>query len=249
MKTSEKRIYHLSYCRVCKNKLFNLKVGIECGITSQLANFEQSCPDYKLDIHELSELQEKTNELIEKNYPSRNFFNKEILGSYLDKGGKKNSEINKIDSKKEFGISNSTFKVLSVIFTAFLVFFVGINSKKFFEGSTEIEKNIGLLFLIFMWLWLFYYGFIEKYKPEVVFYDDFMEYNYRKSIFEKQRRKIFWNDIINLRLFTKEEEDGSTEKIIIGTISHGIKEIDITYFNTNANEFMSLIKQRAKNVV
>jgi hypothetical protein len=246
---TEKRKYHLSYCKICKNKLLNIKVGIECGITNQIANFEQSCQDYKLDSKELINLQEKNNGLIEEKYHSNNFFNKVILGSYLNKDEKIISERKKIESKKEFGIGNKFFRILFAVFTSFLIYFVGINYEQFFKGSTEMEKNVGLIFLVSSCLCLFYFGFIQKYKPEVVFYKDFMEYNNREFIFKKQKRKIFWNDIINLRLFTIEGEGGSTEKIIVGTTSNGIKEINATYFDTNAKEFMTLIRQRAINVV
>ena len=34
---------HLKFCSVCTNRSFNPKVGVTCGLTEQIADFEGNC--------------------------------------------------------------------------------------------------------------------------------------------------------------------------------------------------------------
>jgi len=43
------REQHLAFCRNCKNRKFDNEQGLLCGLTDQLADFENECPDYILD--------------------------------------------------------------------------------------------------------------------------------------------------------------------------------------------------------
>jgi hypothetical protein len=44
---------HLKFCAVCTKRSFNPKIGIVCSLTQEVANFENSCPDYAEDPHEV----------------------------------------------------------------------------------------------------------------------------------------------------------------------------------------------------
>lgn len=44
-----KRDEHLKFCKKCLNRSFNSTKGIVCGLTGEIASFENECPDYKLD--------------------------------------------------------------------------------------------------------------------------------------------------------------------------------------------------------
>jgi len=43
----------LKFCSVCKNRAFNPKQGMICGITNEKAAFEGNCPDYLEDEREI----------------------------------------------------------------------------------------------------------------------------------------------------------------------------------------------------
>lgn len=43
------REQHLQFCKICKNQAFDSKRGIICGLTNEIADFEQSCPDFDSD--------------------------------------------------------------------------------------------------------------------------------------------------------------------------------------------------------
>jgi antitoxin component YwqK of YwqJK toxin-antitoxin module len=40
---------HLAFCRRCKNRAFSATEGTICGITNRIADFEVSCPNYRVD--------------------------------------------------------------------------------------------------------------------------------------------------------------------------------------------------------
>lgn len=46
------REQHLAFCSICTNRGFNPKIGIVCGLTSEVATFENSCPDFQKDEKE-----------------------------------------------------------------------------------------------------------------------------------------------------------------------------------------------------
>ena len=54
------RAHQLKSCSICLNRGFNLKHGIICGLTKEVATFSGTCPDYKEDVTEKG-LQEQTN--------------------------------------------------------------------------------------------------------------------------------------------------------------------------------------------
>ena len=43
------RSYHLGFCKVCDNKLFDRNRGLICSLTDDKANFEYDCPNFKGD--------------------------------------------------------------------------------------------------------------------------------------------------------------------------------------------------------
>ena len=41
---------HLQFCTVCQNRKFDSQLGLVCGLTNQLADFESSCEHYSEDL-------------------------------------------------------------------------------------------------------------------------------------------------------------------------------------------------------
>lgn len=45
---------HLKFCTICENQKFDPNRGVICGLTDEIANFEDQCPDFKEEAVELS---------------------------------------------------------------------------------------------------------------------------------------------------------------------------------------------------
>jgi hypothetical protein len=41
---------HLGFCKICKNQKFNMKLGVICRLTNQIASFEGICDSFEEDI-------------------------------------------------------------------------------------------------------------------------------------------------------------------------------------------------------
>ena len=62
------RQQHLGYCKVCNLHKFDSAKGIICGITNEIADFEESCPDYDENTDLKNQFENKKTE----NYIARN---------------------------------------------------------------------------------------------------------------------------------------------------------------------------------
>lgn len=51
------RIEQLTFCKVCTNRKFDPSQGIICGLTSSLASFSESCPNYVEDTKQKKALE------------------------------------------------------------------------------------------------------------------------------------------------------------------------------------------------
>ena len=50
------RAQRLKYCRICTNRKLDLKKGLLCGLTDELADFENTCSDFDEDVAEKKKL-------------------------------------------------------------------------------------------------------------------------------------------------------------------------------------------------
>lgn len=48
---------HLKFCKVCKNRKSNMDKGVYCGLTNEIASFEESCSFYMEDVEEKERLE------------------------------------------------------------------------------------------------------------------------------------------------------------------------------------------------
>lgn len=61
---------HLKFCKVCINRKMDMQQGLICSITSERADFENNCENYRIDEIEKEKLESKSNEESTKNEDS-----------------------------------------------------------------------------------------------------------------------------------------------------------------------------------
>lgn len=54
-----KREEHIKFCEICSNKKFDFKVGVICGLTMKVADFEESCDDFVENINFKKKIMER----------------------------------------------------------------------------------------------------------------------------------------------------------------------------------------------
>jgi hypothetical protein len=57
----------LEYCQVCKNREFDTKQGVICGITKAKATFESSCADFVEDSTQKQKLNKSNDNTVQEN--------------------------------------------------------------------------------------------------------------------------------------------------------------------------------------
>ena len=118
----------LSYCNTCNNKSFNSKYGIVCGLTNEIPEFENECPDYDKNV------------ALEQEYKSKNFDSISILDDlYL----KRNLTLSSGWTKRAFVFSIIMPFVFLAIFT-----FIGVRSE--FSPVILIMSGFSGLLLIIL---------------------------------------------------------------------------------------------------
>lgn len=60
------RKQQLEYCQVCKNREFDPKQGIICGITKAKATFESTCADFVQDSAQKQKLNQSNNNIVQE---------------------------------------------------------------------------------------------------------------------------------------------------------------------------------------
>ena len=43
---------HLEFCKICIHRKMNFKIGLTCGLTNEIADFDDSCPNFEIDEKE-----------------------------------------------------------------------------------------------------------------------------------------------------------------------------------------------------
>lgn len=243
---TEKRKYQLSYCKICINRQSDLRTGLKCGLTNEIADFQEFCENYKIDSEELSVIQSQIDERIEQKYPKKNLVNWTLLGSYLD--SKETIPAKKDKGKKVIGERTYLAYGIFLFFIIFLIYGLFLQFSGQLNHLSLIEKILGLGILLFLLIISGKSTFFPEQRQNIIFHEDFLEYNERKTMFRRNKvNKIYWREITNLRYHTQ-IINGMNYNIVIGTISKGILEINITDLETNPWEFIGLIKSRAENV-
>lgn len=70
----------LKFCAVCKNRSFDAQVGITCGLTNKIADFEVSCPDYIEDDYEKNLAENRS---IDQNLQSKKRINRGRIAIFV----------------------------------------------------------------------------------------------------------------------------------------------------------------------
>lgn len=227
------RFLQLSYCTVCVNHKNNLKKGVICGITNRPAEFEQSCSDYIFDEIKSNEIKHRLQSQIDLNYSSKNLVSEllareiyedvqevELYDRFVEKHYKWNSVIHKIGFIFFFG------------YTAYLI-------SKSWNEILNLEKIVLPIVFIFMLICILINFNLKKRK-----FISITKYGIINNA-----TKIPWNDILlSGKTYQYVGEGFSGDKIILGTKSRGLVEIDISEFDISTAEFLKIINTGIKSV-
>jgi len=238
---TDKRNYHLSFCRICKNRSFKLKDGITCSLTDELAKFENNCEFFEKDHPKFDQIVIDVKDKLK----NKGLKNKSFYDFLANKSGYETIS----DNQNEFNFSKKFFRFLlfAIIFGMIYQFFFKTENLDF---KNIIEERLQYLIITsLMLIVIIYLNFIKKYKPVLIFEDEYFIYN-RPILGESDINncKIYWNEIIALESKYTPAKYWSSTKIIIGLISGKLIEIDIVGTVNNPIDIFELMKLKSKNI-
>lgn len=241
MTISNKRKFHLSFCRICKNRKPSLENGIICGLTNQIADFESNCSEYKHDQVELDNLKKRFSKQMQEEFPKSGF-----KGVFAEIEFKKASKVllKKITRpEKAYGLEikkdNKYDKSMIGILWIVILVLVWGNFKNNFAWDFSSMNVVAMLVLFIGSFYFIYKGFFYSYPTLIKILE--------KGI-DNQGDFIFWTDILDYGLVNGKGDRSSEKYVVIGTISSGIIKIDLSSTNISQLQFVEILEQH-KNVL
>jgi hypothetical protein len=238
---SNQRKFHLSFCRICKNRESNLENGIICGLTEKIADFEKNCSEYEYDQLELENLKNRFEKRIREEYPKSGL--KGILAEIefkrvskvLIKKFSRPEKTYGFEIKKDNKYDKSMIGILWVV----ILLLVWGNFKNDFAWDLSSMNVVAMLVIFVGSFYFIYKGYFHKYPTLIKIHE--------KGI-DNRGEFIFWRDILDYGIVNGKGDRSSEKYVVIGTISSGIVKIDVSSTNISQLQFVEIL-QHHKNVL
>ncbi|WP_158850979.1 hypothetical protein [Algibacter sp. L1A34] len=233
------REYHLSFCKICKNRKSSLKEGLICNLTEKIADFEKDCTNFQADRLELKKLKKHFEAEIKDNYATTKF---ESFFSEREFEKPEKSQNRKFLSKEkthglEFKKDKNYDKQILIMLGIIILILIYGNYKNNFSWDLNSANIIGVLIMLVLSIYFFYKAYYHKYKTVITIDEN--------GIHQKEKT-VFWNNILDYGIIRGKGDNSMEKKIIIGTISSGIQKIDISELNVTPDEFIEIIQLNKK---
>ena len=238
------REHHLSFCKICNNRKKDFNKGLICSLTNNIADFNEYCSTFDLDSSELEKYREKIKSEIDNEY-LENGVEKALglnNGVFTRPTMSRNPKYKSIEKTHNLTFKNNVAYDMAVLalmlFAIVYIFFVNYND--IVNSNLDDGVLIGFgVFLIIIPIFI-YRAFFMKHKIKI---------RITKTGIEYYEKKINWNEIIDLGILRAKSTRVNEHKIIVGTISKGIQEINLTSLNVSPEEFADIVILNTKNVL
>lgn len=213
-------------------------------MTNKIADFNDDCSTFDLDSPELENYKVKIKNQIDEKY-ELNLIEK-VLGSndgeYTRPKMSRNPKYKSIE--KTHGLTyknNVTYDktvLLLMIFAVVYIFFIHSKDIKNSNLDNGVLIGFGVFFVIIP---IFIYrAFFMKHKVKI---------RITKTGIEYEENLISWNNIIDIGILKAKGARFNEHKIILGTITKGIIEINLTTLNVSPEQFADVVIMNSKNVL
>lgn len=235
--------YRLAFCKICSNRKKDFNLGLICSLTNNRADFDDYCSTYNLDSSKLEKYRAKIKGQIDDKYIANGV--EKMLGLndgiFTRPSMTNNPKYKSVEKTHNLTFKNNTAYDKSVVALMFLavvyIFFVNYND--IVNSNLDDGVLIGFgVFLVVIPIFI-YRAFFMKHKTKIRITKTGIEY------FGKQ---INWNEIIDLGILKAKSARVNEHKIIVGTITKGILEIDLTSLNVSPEDFADIVMLNTKNV-
>ena len=236
------REYHLSFCKVCTNRKRNLKKGIICSLTNTIADFKANCPNFNRDNSEFEKYKKMFANEVNDKYATNNFEKLFTESSFVKPIKFKNSKFKSIDKTHNLNLKNSSAydKASLVLISLTMLYVFYVNYSEIINLTVENSVLIGFAFMAIFISILIYRVYFMTHKTKIAI---------TKNGIENKGYTLNWNNIVDYGILRGNSTSVNEHKVVIGTITKGIVEIDLTALNISPEEFINIIRLNTKDIL
>jgi len=238
------REFHLSYCKVCNNRKKDFRKGLICALTNDRADFSDHCPTFNLDTSELEKIRNEIKAQIDDKYVATSIENALGLnnGIFTRPGTSRNTKYKSVEKTHNLTFKNNVAydKAVLVLTLCALLYIFFINYDAIANSNLDDGVLVGFAVLLVIIPVFMYRAFFMKHKIKI---------RITKAGIEYDGKQINWHEIIDLGILKAKSARVNEHKIIVGTITRGIFEIDLTSLNVSPEEFADIVLINAENEI
>jgi hypothetical protein len=236
------REYHLSFCEICTNKKSNFEQGLICSVTNKIADFKDNCSSFDLDKSEFRKYKKRFEDEVNDKYATNSFESFFSESSFIKPSKSKKSEFKSIHKTHNLNLKNNVAydKAAVTLMCLTVVYGFYINYEDIINSTVEYGVLFGFAIMFILICILIYRGYFMQHKTKI---------SITKSGIEHHGNKLNWNNIVDYGILKANSTSINEHKIIVGTITKGLVEINLTALNISPEEFINIMRLNTKNTL
>nr|WP_139221808.1 hypothetical protein [Algibacter lectus] len=236
------REYHLSFCKICTNRKRNLEKGLICSLTNNIADFKDNCSTFDQDKAEFKKYKKRFEDEVNDKYATNSFEKFFSESSFIKPSNSRNPKFSSVDKTHNLNLKNNVAhdKAILILMCLAMAYVFFVNYKDIINLTVENGVLAGFAFMLIFISVLTYRAYFMQHKIKISITKDGIEYH---------GNKLNWNNIVDFGILKANSTSVSEHKIIVGTITKGIIEIDLTALNISPEEFINIMRLNTKNVL
>lgn len=234
------REYHLSFCKICTNRKSNFKKGLVCSLTNNLADFNDNCSFFDLDKLEFEKYQKRFKIEVNDKYATNDLEKFFCESSFVIPEKPRNPKFKSIGQTHNLNFKNNVAydKAILVLMSIAVLYVFFVNYRDIINATVGKGVLGGFGFMFILISILIYRSFFMQHKIKI---------SITKTGIEYYGNKLNWNNIVDYGILRANSTSVNEHKIIVGTITKGIVEIDLTALNISSDEFIDIIRLNTEN--
>ncbi|WP_147677476.1 hypothetical protein [Algibacter pacificus] len=208
-------------------------------MTNNIADFNDHCTFFDLDKSEFEKYQNRFKNEINENYATNNFEKFFTESSFVKPTNSRNSKFKSVAQTHNLNFKNDIAfdKAILILMCLAGLYVFFVNYSDIINATVKNEILIGFAFMCIFMSVLAYRVYFMQHKTKISITKNGIEYH---------GNTLYWNNIVDYGILRANSTSVNEHKIIIGTITKGIVEIDLTALNISPEEFIDIIRLNTK---
>ncbi|WP_042498732.1 hypothetical protein [Algibacter lectus] len=212
-------------------------------MTNNIADFKDNCSTFDQDKAEFKKYKKRFEDEVNDKYATNSFEKFFSESSFIKPSNSRNPpKFSSVDKTHNLNLKNNVAhdKAILILMCLAMAYVFFVNYKDIINLTVENGVLAGFAFMLIFISVLTYRAYFMQHKIKISITKDGIEYH---------GNKLNWNNIVDFGILKANSTSVSEHKIIVGTITKGIIEIDLTALNISPEEFINIMRLNTKNVL